>query len=1019
MKNIAAFLMLLLAGATASAFVEGRSIVGIPQAIWDEGGVDHFALFNSLIDDQITLYGEGTANRQADTCILASSFSLVAGHIPDDAIIEQAYLVWMGAVAPDDLALPTDNSVHLKFSRQDGYEYQEDIVAGDAPKTIDDTSDLFLFEGFSFTGDTAIGCSETNPGTAGSGELAYFTYRTDVTPFFQKISDDNRLTGTPLSDGTALQGTYTFSGLDCTDDDRYRCNGSMVSSWSILLIYRSGMIRNKEIYLYRGLSFMQDFRSTVTVSGFEFPKNPMTRITAMTAEGDTGTVSAMMTPELLYIKGESATSTYQLTNECNPYVSGSMSYEIYNSNSSIVGWDPNDQSVSCFGGGEGNYLGIDVDTFLLDPRNDVNLQEHFTYGGTSLDVNLSVNRDAILTNYLIVSVDTAAASFDIPPEATDWPQDREKNSCSCRAVDDPVDTWCEGRPMYFLIKVQNWGENIANDVIVIDELDDALEYVAGSTEIATQFDYSGNGVDWTTIPDKAGAAFPLSGEGFKIVDAMDICNQATWTCTDTRLIRFKVIPKTGIPANRIIYNMATIKEEGSDETLWYHTNKSVPLRLHNGVCLDVAECPEPSMMECGGLFVDPDECNDDSDCPEHYFCDPNTHQCVKQDASWCTDATVSFGLGINALLNGGGKLIVPAGTQDLVVGQFTMNAEDCAATKGFELVTARFALAKDDQKIEISNLELIYDKNGSGTADPGEEVLATAATPDSTGVYFILDNEKNFFHGNGDLSFLIRADVGYQETQIPGGASFFFSIAGPESFAMEDAGTAVADGDPITFAKFQIEPTGNYNYFIVTRGLNDPSVPAPADLRKEVPMLQLRTKALAKSNDINFFRINIPTSGDALFGHGIRSLSLYFDIDNDGLPDGDPFIKRTSFSYSREITFQGDVLEAALGYIVNEEKHIIITCDLTDLCGSQKAVIEVEKGGILLSDNTQKVEGLPIRSKEFYDINSTDPADSCDDTATSDNDTATTDRFPTDGTGMPDTDTVKPKDGGCGCSMIF
>lgn len=231
-------------------------------------------------------------------------------------------------------------------------------------------------------------------------------------------------------------------------------------------------------------------------------------------------------------------------------------------------------------------------------------------------------------------------NFDIPENATAWPDGREKISCSCRTNTDPADAWCEGRAMYFLVKLQNWGWDIAYNVTLVDELDDALEYVPGTTEIATDVDnYNVNVYRvWQPIPDGMNYTFPLAGEGYKVADYMEYCDQSTWFCADSLLIRFMVIPKEGIPANRIISNSAIIKEAGSDENTWYRTNRNVPLRLHKGVCLTKAECYEPSQRDCGGEIFS-DDCVAFG-CPDGFVCNEDTGIC-EEVAETDEDSTIT------------------------------------------------------------------------------------------------------------------------------------------------------------------------------------------------------------------------------------------------------------------------------------------------------------------------------------------------------------------------------------------
>jgi len=975
---------------------EGTPIGGEPYERWEDGGNDFFVMFNSLIDDQVTLSGE-TTNRQADTCILESSFTLNGIHSPDDAIVSKAYLVWMGAVDPASFEAPTDNAVHLKFVRADEkYTYETDVIAGDTAKNLLDTSNPFEFQSVKFNTDVTTGCSESNAGQSGTGDVAYFTYRKDISDFFKKIYDDNLAsTETVLKDGEALYGTYTVSGLDCTNHDNYKCRTTMVSNWSIFFVYKSGKTRSKKIYLYPGFAYAQGETSVANVSGFDLPKNPVLRLTTMIAEGDPALVKPQLPPELIYIKGADATSTYNLTNTCNPLVD--MSYEIYNSNSSIYGWDPDDEQIFCVSGGiEGQYYGIDADTFLLDSEDDVNLQEHLKLGGTGLDVTLSVNQDAILMNYLILSVDTKAPAFDIPPEAIDWPEDREKHYCSCRNSEDDPNAWCQDRPMYYLVKVQNWGANIANNVTVVDELSPLVDYIPGTTEIATTFKDNGrgDGTDWTKIEDKQGtgnAAFPLSGEGYKVADTMDTCNQATWTCTDTRMLRFKVKPKPGISKTAVIPNLAIIKEAGSAESAWYKSNRNFELKLRKGTCVEVATCEEPKQVDCGGIAVN-HECDVDADCnkdgKQGYVCDnetdtqytENEFTCKPDEKITCNNAKVSFDIAINSPDSEGTRIIVPAPTDDLVLGQFMINAENCLQTKFYGFVSLRLKLEKDDNNITLKDIELIHDKDGSGTADPGEEVVALTPELDSTGVYFNLADDKNRFAGNEKHFFIIRADVGYLSTEIKGGAWFHFMIENKDSFTFEDAGTPKPDGNPITFADFLIEPTSDY--FIVTKGANDPAVPAPSELNQDIPVLQLRTKALDESNRIRRIIVSIPSSGDYIrFGkNGIRSVSLYRDTDGNGQLDPNiadektPIAKISSFEDDGEAIFEGDTLESVLDFDAGEEMFLIVKADLTKLGDTAKAKIEIKKGGVMIQNATVKVEGLPVASKEFYasDVPETD-----------------------------------------------
>ena len=132
---------------------EGQMIGGKPAMSWEDGGQDFFVMFNSNLDDKIKLSDDEKTNPQGDTCLDSSSFTLNNFHIPEDAIIEKAYLVWMGAVDPAKLNDPTDNKVHLAFKQTNdpNVEYANDILSGEEGKGKKlNTAPSFDFEGIRF-----------------------------------------------------------------------------------------------------------------------------------------------------------------------------------------------------------------------------------------------------------------------------------------------------------------------------------------------------------------------------------------------------------------------------------------------------------------------------------------------------------------------------------------------------------------------------------------------------------------------------------------------------------------------------------------------------------------------------------------------------------------------------------------------------------------------------------------------------------------------------------------------------
>jgi len=95
---------------------------------WENGIYDYFVMFKSLL-----------AYEEKETCLDSSTFRLTEKHVPKDAMVKAAYLVWTGAVDPDKIDEPTDYSVKIAFSNPgDGANIQafsipeKDIIASRA-----------------------------------------------------------------------------------------------------------------------------------------------------------------------------------------------------------------------------------------------------------------------------------------------------------------------------------------------------------------------------------------------------------------------------------------------------------------------------------------------------------------------------------------------------------------------------------------------------------------------------------------------------------------------------------------------------------------------------------------------------------------------------------------------------------------------------------------------------------------------------------------------------------------------
>lgn len=598
------------------------------QLKWEEGNHDYFIMFKSLlsISETCTEFNYDNppkevpcANPQADQCLpeaTGSTYTLGAANIPPDAVVEAAYLVWTSAVSKSDFDAAMDNAVTLAFTQKDNAFTVDPLLvtasrAGKLSNVNNPTGDMaqdFQFEGFKLDSE---------------GE-ALFTYRVDVTGFFADILQKGRDAGL-ASDGLSFLGDYTVSGLGCFTGYA----DAMVSNWSILFVYTSSApgMKPKKIYVYNGLRYYVAEEAEVTVSGFTFPNDPSLRVSLMVSEGDSGKQMATyqgnpLPPEGLYFKG-AGSSWDTLSNKCNPekneivdeIMGSSTPYdytEMFNSISSLFNWDQYTDPVCVGGMFENGALlpdqntmewAIDVDTFML---NAADHPSQLTAGGTSLSLKVNANADGVITNFLVVSVDTKPVAFDIPNAP-------EKTSCSCA---QSAGQFCLTSDLFFLIRVQNWGQANATAVTVQDEIPSLVKYVPNTTEMATQFDAEGRGTDWAPITDGNGGTFPLA-TAYKVADSMKPCDAGTGACQDARLIRFKVRPQEGLPKNAVVSNIATIADASG---ILYKSNSSVPLVLRTDQYCDTG-CQEPdlSTAACGGLPATV-ECDGKEDCAGDLIC---------------------------------------------------------------------------------------------------------------------------------------------------------------------------------------------------------------------------------------------------------------------------------------------------------------------------------------------------------------------------------------------------------------
>ena len=609
---------------------------------WEGGAQDYFVMFKTLlkndnrtqctpmVNSQCELGDDQNGNPQADACIdqeTGSTFELKNNHIPKDAVITDAYLIWMSALPSEKIPDgETDNKVKLSFEGNNEATLSKEITATETAKTLNDNYD-FKFAAVENVGKVGVECTSDedciNHDQLGEGwtcvdltcatHTVVYTYRADVTDFFKNIYYNSE-----TYNSNVFLGKYTVSQMECTNDPAYLTTSAMVGGWALVLIYSSEKISPKNIYIYDGFESSRFSENIISTSGFKLPGDALVKFTVISAEGDPNLATssnpdeplAPAPPEGLSISGEQKFQNGDwllLWNKCNPAKSedsNGLSYyytEVFNSISSNYGWEASEPE--CIGGEPGQpnpdllEYTMDVDTFIISSEDSV-FESHLEKDSSQLNFKIGTNQDMIYTNLMIIAIDTLSLRYDIP-EKQDNPSGRELNYCSCS---EKADSICLDRPFYFTIQIENHSENLAENVTVKNELPENVEYIPGSTEIIKTV--SGKLGKWEKIPDIDGK-FPLEKE-YKVMDAMSYCDEKTHECQDSVFIRYKVDISNDLDQFEIIKNTAVIND---DSEVLYETNKSIPLKLYqDSSCPSLETCPEPLTENCG-----PQESEDNSD----------------------------------------------------------------------------------------------------------------------------------------------------------------------------------------------------------------------------------------------------------------------------------------------------------------------------------------------------------------------------------------------------------------------
>ncbi len=493
-----------------------------------EGAYDYFILSKSLLANTGSY---SSYEPQGDTSIGVQGASdfLLETDIPKDAAIEQAFLVWFASVNDADSMTFTDNQVTLMTP--DG----EDHVVTASLQGNSASPQGFEFESYYSKG------------------YYYYVYRVDVTDIiadFQYDRDNGEV--------KSLAGEYKVSGVDDIYDcaqsgtnHNYCQMASMIGGWQLILIYGSSQIARKRLYLYNGLTWSSNTNlkpTTINIANFELPEKAAVKVSFVTADGD----DVKSAPESLEVQGGLAPQALVLGDadgSCNPL------NQPFNSKFRTV--NHKGEVSDCR-----EELSFDVDTFFLqydENMADSIINPHVQYGTNSMNFYIKTGADIVLTNYVILSVDTRLPAFDIPEK-------NEKFLLTTTGQDNKV---CQNTAFGYQIVVENHGQEPAEFVMVSDTLKDRLNYIPGTFQI----DYSGTGKCFEDYPDNGG--FPLSS-GIMVADKMEIC-QSESNC-DRILMRFLVKMPEDSPKNASFSNTALIWDSKTGEESAYKTNQGLPVR---------------------------------------------------------------------------------------------------------------------------------------------------------------------------------------------------------------------------------------------------------------------------------------------------------------------------------------------------------------------------------------------------------------------------------------------------------
>lgn len=546
---------------------------------WIDEPVNYAVMFKSNLDKDYSCLNNSKG----------SIYTLDTSHIPGDAHVERAFLIWTGTVHNDKTALPPDNEVQLNFNSTDDQISLSQTVTGSDYKL----TDANRFE-FSSVRDSGFNTS-------------YYIYRTDVTDFFQSLHEKGRDPGLEY-DGYSIFGDYSVSGLNCFSNKDYP--EATLSDWSVVLIYSSTQIAPNNVHIYDNFQHLRNEYLESELTGFDLNRDPKVKMTFINHLGTLGVPSlpdfntGERVSEGIWVQGDHD-SWLSLEDECNIFHGDQNNFEtlnytdIFNSISSVFGWT--DRESICIGGkpqtpdNKNIEKNIEADTFFMNASTNGSYATHFDLGTKAIKLKYGANVDDVLTDLVIVSTDQKK-----PPNLHYYP---EREHVACTPCAEKGDYWCESDLEYtFVIRLKNYGERIAEDIAIKTSIPEGMEYVKNSTEYSNSM-YPMNEIDgdkylysnkWTSIPDGKDGEFPLKDETVVLKELVPDNTNDMVQPHLALFVRYRATLKKGRLKSMVIESGAEIGIKGSSKM---HTNSGIPLRLRfndssleNQKDIDMSQC---------------------------------------------------------------------------------------------------------------------------------------------------------------------------------------------------------------------------------------------------------------------------------------------------------------------------------------------------------------------------------------------------------------------------------------------